>query len=166
MRVDRREFVWVFSTLMSWSNENKSYIRVDESWQARVCVRVFSTLMSWSNENKSYIRADESWQARVCVMRVGKRQFVWVFSTLMSWSNENKNYIKVDKSWPAKVCMRVFPGVLMEFTSGTSNILTTISKISNNPATNIYFFWNICFLWSYQARHRIHYQPKYKRGWF
>ena len=28
---------------MSRSNENKSYMRVDESWQARVCTRVFST---------------------------------------------------------------------------------------------------------------------------
>ena len=35
----------VFSTLMSWSNENKSCMRVDESRQARVCTRVFSTLM-------------------------------------------------------------------------------------------------------------------------
>ena len=50
----------VFSTLVSWSNENKSCTRVDESWQARVCMRVFSTLMSWSNENKSCMRVDES----------------------------------------------------------------------------------------------------------
>ena len=33
---------------------HKSYIKVDESWEARFCVRVFSTLISWSNENKSY----------------------------------------------------------------------------------------------------------------
>jgi hypothetical protein len=38
-------------------------MRVDESWQARVCTRVFSTLMPWSNENKS-------------CMRVEKREFV------------------------------------------------------------------------------------------
>ena len=50
----------VFSTLMSWSNENKSCMRVDESREARVCMRVFSTLMSWSNENKSCMRVDES----------------------------------------------------------------------------------------------------------
>ena len=30
-----------------------------ESWQARVCVRVLSTLMSWSNENKSCTRVDK-----------------------------------------------------------------------------------------------------------
>ena len=59
----------VFSTLMSWSNENKSCTRVDESCQARVCRRVFSTLMSWSNENKSCMRVDESWQARVYIRR-------------------------------------------------------------------------------------------------
>ena len=49
----------VFSVLMSWSNENKSCMRVDESWQMRVCVRVFSTLVSWLNENKSCMKNDE-----------------------------------------------------------------------------------------------------------
>ena len=29
-----------FSTLMSWSNENESCMRVDESSQAKVCMRV------------------------------------------------------------------------------------------------------------------------------
>ena len=50
----------VFSTLMSLSNEEKSYTKVDENRQARVCMRVFSTLMSWSNENKSCMRVYES----------------------------------------------------------------------------------------------------------
>ena len=31
MRVDKREFIRVFSTLMSWSNENKSCMRVDRT---------------------------------------------------------------------------------------------------------------------------------------
>ena len=43
----------VFSIFMPWSNKNKSCMRVDESWQARVCMRVFSTLMSWASDNKS-----------------------------------------------------------------------------------------------------------------
>ena len=30
-----------------------------ESWQVRVCMRVSSTLMSWSNENKSCMRVDK-----------------------------------------------------------------------------------------------------------
>jgi hypothetical protein len=94
-RVDMREFACmrVFSTLVSWSNENKSYMRVDESWHARVCTRVFSTLMSRSNENKSYMRVDESWEARSCVRvtqlsyPVQSRtrvtwQFAWEFSQL------------------------------------------------------------------------------------
>ena len=63
-------------------------MRVDESWQARVCTRVFSALMSCSNRNKSCMRVDESWQARVCM---------WVFLTFISWSNENKSCIRVDK---------------------------------------------------------------------
>ena len=48
----------VFSTLTFWSNENKSCMRVDESWEARLCMRVFSTFMSWSNENNSYVRVE------------------------------------------------------------------------------------------------------------
>ena len=31
-----------------------------ESCETRVCTRIFSTLMSWSNENKSCMRVDES----------------------------------------------------------------------------------------------------------
>ena len=50
----------VFSTLMSWSNEKRSCMRIDdESLQARVCMRVFSTLMSWSNEKRSCMRVDD-----------------------------------------------------------------------------------------------------------
>ena len=63
MRVEKNEFAWEFSQLSRplW-NENKSYMRVDESWEARVCMRVFgSTLKSRSNENKNYMRVDESW---------------------------------------------------------------------------------------------------------
>ena len=94
-KVNKSEFVWVFSTLMSWSNENKSCMRVDESWQVRVCMKVFSTLMFWSNENENWQRVkkrvcislynsnvpvkleqaiDESWQARGCI--------AWEFSQL------------------------------------------------------------------------------------
>jgi hypothetical protein len=92
----------VFSTLMPRSNENKSCMRVDESWEARVRMRVFSTLMPRSNENKSCMIVDESWEARVRMrvfstlmprsnrrtrvawelMRVEKREFAWEFSQL------------------------------------------------------------------------------------
>jgi hypothetical protein len=76
-------------------------MRVDESWEARVCMRVFSTHMSRSNENKSYMRVDKSWEARVCMrvsqlschgqtrtrvtwelIRVEKRECAWEFSQL------------------------------------------------------------------------------------
>ena len=107
-----------------------------ECWQARVCMRVFSTLMFWSNKNKSCMRVDkrefvweftqlscpgqtrarvawelrseslyegflnshvlvkqeqelhECWEARVCMR---------VFLTLMLWSNESKSCMSVDK---------------------------------------------------------------------
>ena len=122
-----------------------------ESWEARVCMGVFSTFVSRSSENKSYMRVekrefawefsqlscpvqtrtrvtwelkseslhesflnfrvpfkreqelhesnDASWEVRVCMR---------VFSTLMPRSNENKSYMRVDESWEARVCMRVF----------------------------------------------------------
>ena len=53
--------VAVFSTVVCWSNENKSSMRVDESCQVRVCMRVFSPFVSRSNQNKSCMRVDESW---------------------------------------------------------------------------------------------------------
>ena len=59
IRVKKWEFASHFHSQMR--------IRVDESWQERVCMRVFSTLISWWNENKSCMRVDESWEARVCV---------------------------------------------------------------------------------------------------
>ena len=46
MIVDKQEFVRVFSSLMSWSNDNKSCTRIDESWQARVCMKVSHRLCS------------------------------------------------------------------------------------------------------------------------
>ena len=43
-----------------WSNENKSYMKVDVSLQVRVSMRVFSTLNSYSNENNSCMKVEES----------------------------------------------------------------------------------------------------------
>ena len=91
-----RELPWEFSQLScpGHANENKSCMRVDESWEARVCMRVFSLnsrgVPVKLNENKSCMRVDESWEARVCMR---------VFSTLMRWSNENKSCMRVDESW-------------------------------------------------------------------
>jgi hypothetical protein len=58
-------------------------MRVDESWEARICTRVFSTRMSRSNENKSCMRVDESREVSVCTR---------VFSTRMPRSNENESW--------------------------------------------------------------------------
>ena len=85
--------------IMSWSNENKSCMRIDEGWQEWICMRVFTTVMSLSNKNKSCMRIDESWQETVCMR---------VFSTVMSWSNENKSYMRVDKSWQERVFVWIF----------------------------------------------------------
>ena len=91
--------------VVKWKQE------LDESWQARVCVRVSSTLVSWSNESKSCMRVDKrefslrvsstlvSWsnESKSC-MRVDKREFsLRVSSTLVSWSNDNKSCMRVDK---------------------------------------------------------------------
>jgi hypothetical protein len=91
MRVDKREFTWEFSqlslldsqtrtrvaweltseslhesflTFITWSNENKSCMRVDKqefTWEFSI------TFIAWSNENKS-------------CMRIDKREFTWEFS--------------------------------------------------------------------------------------
>ena len=46
--------------LFKRETENKSCMRIDDSGQERVCMRVFSTVMCCSNENRSYMRVDES----------------------------------------------------------------------------------------------------------
>ena len=106
MRVGRREFARIFfSTLISHmprSNEDKSCMRVDESWQYCMVSESLHTvklpnshlLMLRSNWNKSYMRVDESWKARV---------YTRFFSTLMPLSNENKSFMRVDENWLACV---------------------------------------------------------------
>ena len=144
MRVEKREF---YESFLNFYVLVKQGQELHGSWQVRVCIRVFSTLMSWSNDNKSCMRVDDSWQARVCVrvfllsypsqtrtrltwesMKVEKREFVWEFSqlsspgqtttrvawelirvdkrrlyesfsTFMSWWNQNKSYMRVDQCW-------------------------------------------------------------------
>ncbi len=51
MRVEKREFAREFSQL---SCASQTRMRVDESWEARVCTRVLSTLMRRSNEVRSW----------------------------------------------------------------------------------------------------------------
>jgi hypothetical protein len=86
MRVEKREFPWGFSQLSCPGQTRTRVMRVDDNWEARVCMRVFSTLMPRSNENKSCMRVDESWEARVCIR---------IFSILMPRSNENKSCMRV-----------------------------------------------------------------------
>ena len=51
MRVEKWEFVWEFSQL---SCPGQTRMRVDESWEVRVCMRVFLTITSWLNEDESW----------------------------------------------------------------------------------------------------------------
>ena len=92
-------------------------MRVDESWEARACMRVFSTVMSWSNEDESWWKLrSESLHKRFLnyhvlvkrqweLMRVKKRKFAYEFSQL---SCPGQTRMRVDESWEARVCMRVF----------------------------------------------------------
>ena len=63
MSLEKRVFMRVFSTPMSWSNENNSCMRVNKSLEARE----FSQL-SYPNQTRTRV-------ARV-FMRVDKREFV------------------------------------------------------------------------------------------
>jgi hypothetical protein len=113
MRVDKaRVCMRVFSTLIPRSNESKSCMRVDESWEARVCMRVFSTLMQLLLRVFSTREFSQSFLMRV---------FSWEFSqlSLMSRSNENKSCMRVGKrefvwefsqlSWPCQTRTRFAP---------------------------------------------------------
>ena len=58
MRVEKREFA---GEIFNSHAPDKREQELHESWQVRVCTRVFSTLMPRSYENKSCMRVDESW---------------------------------------------------------------------------------------------------------
>ena len=125
MRVEKREFAREFSQL--WC-AGQTRMRVDESWEARVCTRVLSTLMRRSNEDdrrwelrseslhevlltlmrrSNEVRVDESWEVRVCTR---------VLSTLMRRSNE----VRVDESWGARVYTRVLSTLMRRLKRGES----------------------------------------------
>jgi hypothetical protein len=136
MRVEKQEFAWGFSQLscLGQTLKNKSCMRVDESWEARVCMRVFSTLVSRSNTEEQELH--ESWwelrskslhesfhNSRASVKREQELHESWWelrseslhesflnsrVSDRDSWSNKNKSCMRVDESWEARVCMRVF----------------------------------------------------------
>ena len=133
--IEKREFAWEFSQL---SCPGQTRMRV-ESWEAKVCMRVFSTIMSWSNEDESWwelrseslyenflnyhVLVKRGWELRSEslhenflnyyalvkrgweLMRVEKRKFVWEFSQL---SCPGQTRMRVDESWEARVCIRVF----------------------------------------------------------
>jgi hypothetical protein len=81
-RIDER---WLDITVSSHQNLNQ--LKVDDSWQARVCTRVSSTLMHAPVEWEQELR--ESWL------------------DITVSSHQNLNQLKVDDSWQARVCTRV-----------------------------------------------------------
>ena len=61
MRDDKRKFFESFlNSHVPVKQEQELHERVGESREAKVCMRVFSALMSWLNENKSCMRVNES----------------------------------------------------------------------------------------------------------
>jgi hypothetical protein len=99
----------VFSTFIVWSNENKSYTKVDKrefTWEFSQ-LSLFDqtrTRVAWElrSESKSLHESflnfcclikreqelHESWEARVCMR---------VFSTFIAWSNEIESCMRVEK---------------------------------------------------------------------
>jgi hypothetical protein len=63
MRVEKREFAWdgVFSTLVLRSNENKSCMRVDESW-LNITARVAKTLIKIWTSSKLMRVHESRWE--------------------------------------------------------------------------------------------------------
>ena len=87
----------------SRSSENKSWMRVDESWQARVCMRsrVFSTLMHVPVKREQELH-ESWWELRSESLHES------FLNSYVRRSSENKSCMRVDESWQARVCTRVF----------------------------------------------------------
>jgi hypothetical protein len=107
-------------------NENKSCMRIIyKSWEARVCMRVFSTLMSRSNENKSYMRVDMRVEKREFAWEFSQLSCPGQTRTRVTWEliwelrseslhesflNSHvpvKREQELHESWEARLCMRV-----------------------------------------------------------
>ena len=59
MRVEKREFAWDFSQL---SCLGRTQVRTTWELKARICMVIFSSFVSWPNENNSCTRVHESCQ--------------------------------------------------------------------------------------------------------
>jgi hypothetical protein len=99
-------------------------MRVDENWEARVCMRVFSTPMPQSNENKSCMRVDESWEARVCIGVAG-----WLVPGKHSYkpschsdTTKTKLTLLVYLSWTAQSNIACSPEIVFVIDQGPSAI--------------------------------------------
>ena len=145
MRVEKREFVWEFSQL---SRPGQTRKELHESWEARVCVRVFSTLMSWSNKNKSGTRIDESWQERVC-MRVSQLSCLgqartWVAQELIELKSESlyESFLN-SHACPGQMRMRV---VFSEFWTNLLGINVNTRKPATKARVRMvptnHHFWS------------------------
>jgi hypothetical protein len=122
--------------------ENKSYMRVDKSWEARICIRVFSTLMARLNDNKSCMRVDESSEARIC-MRVFSTHVLRSKRTRVTWELRSKNLHQsflnshglvkreqeLHESWEARVCMRAFSTLMARSNENKSCQLMRVALV-------------------------------------
>ena len=120
MRVEKREFAREFSQL---SCASQTRMRVDESWEARVCTRVLSTLMRQSNEDESRweLRSESLHESSLNsdapvkrgweLMRVEKREFAREFSQL--WC-AGQTRMRVGERWEARVCTRVLSTLMRQ----------------------------------------------------
>ena len=114
MRVEKREFAREFSQLLC---AGQTRMRVDESWEARVCTRVLSTLMRRSNEDESRweLRSESLHESSLNSNAPVKRGESWWElrseslheSSLNSHAPVKRGCMRVDESWEARVCTRV-----------------------------------------------------------
>ena len=95
MRVDKREFTWMFSQL-SLLDQTRTRVA-----RATLYMKVFSAFVTWSNENKNYIRVEKREFTReffqLSLLDQTRTRVTWEnwqFSAFIAWSNENKSYTR------------------------------------------------------------------------
>jgi 3'-phosphoadenosine 5'-phosphosulfate sulfotransferase len=104
-----------------------------ESWEARVWMRVFSTLLPRSSENKSFVRVDESWQDITARVAKSLVKF-WTSSKLMRMHDSRwKLAVKREQELQLSSLFEQGFNICSFFASYTPNpqlILTETSELS------------------------------------
>ena len=142
MRVDKREFTWEFYQLVFWSNENKSRLHV--LWQTRVYIRVSSTRVlvkreqEFTRERFHQLSCPGQIENKNCMRVSSTLVFVWPgHDSLINSHGLVKREQEFHESWQARVCMRVSP-TFVSWSNERTRVAWELTRVNFN--LNLFYY--------------------------